>query len=307
MLHSLLVPLDGSRFSEGSLPFASQVARATGASVHLAHVHVPYEPEQLLANTQFQFEGVSISEYDDLYRKREERYLHELADDLEGRGTAADAKVLEGPGVAEKLSDYAEKTHSDMIFMTTHGYSGVNRLWLGSVADEMIRHTTLPLFVVHPPQAGEAPKELSVHNILVPLDGSDLAESVLVPAAELARATGARLTLMHVVPTGELTSWPVLASLRERPVPPLDSALDYLDGIAEELSRNGLEVDVRAVHGNLPATAIVELAESTEADVIAMATHGYGGLKRTLLGSVADKVLRSSTLPLLVIRPGLAA
>lgn len=307
MLRSLLVPLDGSKSSEGSLPFAGRVARATGASLHLAHVHVPYEPEQLLSNPQFHFEGVSIAEYDDLYRRREEQYLSGLADHLEAGGAPADAKVLDGPGVAEKLSRYADATHTDMIFMTTHGYSGVNRLWLGSVADEMIRHTTLPLFVVHPPAAGEAPKELTVRSILIPLDGSALAEGVLGPATELARATGARLVLAHVVPTGELTSWPVLASLRERPVPPLDGALDYLHGVAEELRRDGLDVDVHALHANAPAVAIVDLARSVGADVIAMATHGYGGLKRTLLGSVADKILRSSTLPLLVMRPPLAA
>jgi nucleotide-binding universal stress UspA family protein len=109
-----------------------------------------------------------------------------------------------------------------------------------------------------------------------------------------------------MVATGELTSWPVLASLRERPVPPLDGALDYLNGVAEELRRDGLDVDVHALHGNAPAVAIVDLARSVGADVIAMATHGYGGLKRTVLGSVADKILRSSTLPLLVMRPPLA-
>lgn len=305
MLRSLLVPLDGSTSSEDSLPFAGGVARATGASLHLAHVHVPYEPEQLLQNTQFHFEQVSIEEYDGLYRRREEEYLNGLATRLSEEGASADSKILDGPGVAENLSRYASELDSDMIFMTTHGYSGVNRLWLGSVADEMIRHTTLPLFVVHPHEPGGESQQLSVHHILVPLDGSELAEAALGPATELARATGARLTLAHVVPSGELSNWPVLAPLRERPVPSLDGALSYLEGVADELERDGLDVEVLATHGNAPATEIIEAAERVGADAIAMATHGYGGLKRTLLGSVADKILRSSTLPLLVMRPTL--
>jgi nucleotide-binding universal stress UspA family protein len=303
MLRSILVPLDGSRSSEGSLPFAAKVARTTGGKLHLAHVHVPYEPESLLANTQFQYEGVSVDEYDAESRDREEKYLSRLAARLSGEGTATDAKLLEGTEVADRLSHYAEEVETDMIFMTTHGYSGVNRLWLGSVADEIIRHTTVPLFVVHPKEADEPPAELSVRHILIPLDGSELAESVLGPATELARATNAKLTLVHVVPSGEMSSWPVLAPLRERPVPPLDRAETYLRGIAEELRLKGVDVEIRAEHGNMPATVIHHVADHVGADVIAMATHGYGGLKRTLLGSVADKLLRSSTLPLLILRP----
>jgi nucleotide-binding universal stress UspA family protein len=272
MLRSILGPLDGSRSSEGSLPFAAKVARTTGGKLHLAHVHVPYEPESLLANTQFQYEGVNVDEYDSESREREEKYLSSLAERLSGEGTPTDATLLEGTEVADRLSHYAEEVETDMIFMTTHGYSGVNRLWLGSVADEI----------------------------------SELAESVLGPATELARATNAKLTLVHVVPSGEMSSWPVLAPLRERPVPPLDRAETYLGGIAEELRLKGVDVETRAEHGNVPATVIHHVADHVGADVIAMATHGYGGLKRTLLGSVADKLLRSSTLPLLIMRPALA-
>jgi nucleotide-binding universal stress UspA family protein len=130
---------------------------------------------------------------------------------------------------------------------------------------------------------------------------------VLDPAADLAEATGARITLVHVVPMPEIPGWPVMSTLRERPVPELDGAVEYLEGIADELRGRGIHVDTRAMRGAHPAIAIAEAANDLEADVIALATHGYGGLKRTLLGSVADKLLRSSTLPLLVMRPPVAA
>ena len=304
MFRSLLVPLDGSTFSEHSLPFAGKIARATGGSLHLAHVHVPYEPDQLLANTQFQFEGVNMAEYDAHHREREEAYLSGLADELGREGTPADAKILDGREVAQELAAYADEVHTDIIFLTTHGYSGADRLWLGSVADEMIRRTELPMFVIHPDGDHKLPDGVfSVRHILIPLDGSKLAEGVLGPATELARAIGARITLLNVVPMPELSGWPVYAPLRDKPVPKLDGAIAYLEGVAGELRLEGREVKTHVMRAPHVATAITRVADELDADVIALATHGYGGLKRTLLGSVADKLLRSSALPLLVMRP----
>lgn len=308
MLRSLLVPLDGSTFSEHSLPLASRVAKASGASLHLAHVHVPYEPDQLLANTQFQYEGVSVAEYDDRHREEERDYLGGLAKHFIEEGLPADATVLEGSRVADELSHYADEVHTDLIVMTSHGYSGVSRLWLGSVADEMIRQTKLPLLLIHP-RAGEAVAEgpFSIVHILVPLDGSKLAESVLGPAADLARATGARLTLAHVLRTpvaygpGMLTLKP--AELEAE----LRAGTAYLETAAAPLRLDGLDVSTQVGHGKAPAAVIADLAHSLGADVIAMATHGHGGLKRTVLGSVTDKLLRATPRPVLVMRPPVQA
>jgi nucleotide-binding universal stress UspA family protein len=308
MLRSLLVPLDGSTFSEHSLPLASRVARASGASVHLAHVHVPYEPEQLLANTQFQFEGVSMAEYDGHHLDEERDYLEGLAKHLGEEGMAADMKVLEGPEVADGLARYADEVDTDMIVMTSHGHSGVSRLWLGSVADEMIRHTQLPLLVVHPQEGKPIPDgPFPIAHILIPLDGSRLAEAVLSPAADLAEATGARITLVHVVQTPAPYGPSMLTLMPEDLDNRFEAATAYLEATAAPLRREGLDVSVHVSHGRMPSAVIAGAAERLEADVIAMATHGRGGLKRTLLGSVADKVLRASPLPLLVMRPAALA
>lgn len=308
MLRSLLVPLDGSNFSEHSLPLASRVARGSGAALHLAHVHVPYEPEQLLANTQFQYEGVTMAEYDDRHRDQERDYLAGLTKHFVDEGLAVDAKVLEGREVVDELAQYADQIDTDLIVMTSHGYSGVSRVWLGSVADEMIRHTQLPLLLVHP-QAGKRITEgpLSIVHILIPLDGSKLAESVLGPATDLARATGARLTLAQVVRTptaygpGILTLKPANLDAQRR------EATAYLEAIAAPIRTDGLDVSTHVTLGKTPATAIADLAENLGADVIAMATHGHGGLKRTVLGSVTDKLLRATALPVLVMHPSAQA
>lgn len=308
MLRSLLVPLDGSSFSERSLPLAGEIARATGATVHLAHVHEPYEPDQLLSNTQFHFEGVDMKDYNDRHREEERAYLTGLVTQIGQDGTRVDAKVLEGREVADELVMYADEVATDMILLTSHGYSGVSRLWLGSVADEMIRRSTLPMLVIHQSEKGDGQGALpSVRHVLIPLDGSKLAEAVLGPAADLAGATGARITLAHVLLTPDTLGPRVLPLAPDKIERDLEDAMQYLEAAADVLRQSGLEVATHAAPGRVPAVAIATIAEEIEADLIALATHGYSGLKRTLLGSVADKLLRVSELPLLVLRSAATA
>jgi len=304
MLKSLLIPLDGSKFGESSLPLATTVARAAGATVHLAHVHIPYEPEHLLASSAFQYEGVSMEEYDALHLHQEEDYLAEMARPLRADG-GVDAKVLTGPRVAESLVAHAAAVDADMVFISSHGRSGFSRAWLGSVADELIHTTTLPLVVTRS-VAGQDAGSTQVRNIFVPLDGSVLAESGLAPAMDLARATKARITLAHIVSVSPL--WPrTILPTEDEVRPGLVGGVEYLKGVAGGLRDDGFDVATRVAPGGTPAKAIIDLAMESDADFIAMATHGYGGVRRTFLGSVADKVLRSSPIPVLVTRPGAVA
>jgi nucleotide-binding universal stress UspA family protein len=123
---------------------------------------------------------------------------------------------------------------------------------------------------------------------------------------DLARATQARITLTHIVFGSPL--WPrTLLPPEDERKPGLAAGADYLKGVAAGMRDDGFDVGTHVAPGTTPATAIVELAARLDADVIAMATHGYGGLRRTFLGSVADKVLRSSRIPVLVTRPGAQA
>lgn len=304
MLRSILVPLDGSSFGERSLPLASRIAKASGASLHLAHVHVPHEPEHLLSNTSFHWEGVDVGEYDDRQRRREEEYLADLEERLQGNGASVDRTVLEGELVAEELVAYASRVETDMIFITSHAYSGVKRARWGSIADGMLHRTGVPMVVVHPARGESTPEPVTdIEHILVPLDGSALAEAVLGPATDLAKATGARLTLARILPPANVLGPRVLPIVADREEDVVAHAQEYLEGVAARLSRDGLDVEVHASVGSTPARAIADVAEDRGADLIALATHGYGGLKRTVLGSVADKLLRSSRLPLLLMRP----
>lgn len=302
MIQSLLVPLDGSEFSERTLPLAHGLAKVTGASLHLSHVHVTHAPDHFLSNTQFQYEGLDLEEYESQYREQEKNYLSQV--ELRLAGATVDSVLLEG-SVAEQISAYAADVAADMVVMTTHGHTGVSRMWLGSVADALIRHTTLPILLVHPGCDKRVPGDVfSFKHILVPLDGSDLSASILPHAKMLASATGARLTLLHVVSSTVVMGARIFPLMPDDITPAKEKARTHLESVADSVRSEGLEAAVHVQEHEAPARAIAALGESMGVDLIALATHGYGGLKRALLGSVADKVLRSSSVPLLVKRPG---
>ncbi len=302
MLQSLLVPLDGSEFSERTLGVAQHLAKVTGACLHLAHVHVPHPPDHFLSNTQFHYEGLDLEEYETRHRDQELAYLAEVEAKL-GRETPVDSALLEGH-VAEKVAEYAAKVNADLVLITTHGHTGVSRMWLGSVADALVRTTNLPLLVIHPRHGSHVPADaLAFKHIMVPVDGSALSATIFGPASNLARASGARLTLVHVVSSSAVLGARIFPLLPDDITPAMEKGRDYLEARAQELRAQGLTVETHVEEHEAPGRAIAAIADKLGADLIALATHGYGGLKRALLGSVADKVLRSSPLPLLVQRP----
>lgn len=303
MLQSLLVPLDGSTAGEGCLPLAVNVARCSGARLHLAHVHVPYEPAELLANTSFQWEGVDLAEYDQKEIVRETDYLREWEERLADRGTDVDSRVIEGTPIADELAGYAEEVAADLIVMSSRGRSALARALLGSVSDEVVRKAPAPVLVIHPAdREREADTTGRVEHVLVALDGSKAGEAALGPAQELARATGARLSLIHVISDPTYLG-PRITGLRPTHFEPeLDGAMDYLEGVAEMLRYEGLEAEPVIIRGDDVASAIAGVADEEDVDLVAVATHGFTGVRRAVLGTVTDGLLKKTTRPLLVAR-----
>jgi nucleotide-binding universal stress UspA family protein len=294
MFHSLLVPLDGTRFSEHSLPVAEGIARATGASVHLARVHVPHPPDGLLSSTPFMYEGLDMDEYEGRTRAGELGYLRRLADQVAGDASLqVDVALLEGQ-VARRLEDHAREVEADAVVLTTHAREGLSRAWAGSIAESLIRTTTLPVLALRWNSAEPEPAKPSIEHVLVPLDGSALAEAILAPACDLADAVGARITLVHVVHSG------IMGQSRTA------DAETYLHRIAQRLGDRGIDTDTCVVGSGTASEAICRTAREREVDVVAIATHGRGGVGRALMGSVMLDVLHGTDLPLLVRRPALA-
>jgi nucleotide-binding universal stress UspA family protein len=312
MYRSLLVPLDGSTFSEQALPLALGIARRSGAGITLLHVQAPLA-SIYAENPLFSYDNLE-EQLRSRQRAHDQGYLNSvskrLADDADVHVTTA---LFEG-NVAAGIRTEVERTGAGLVVMTTHGRGPVGRFWLGSVADELIRTLDVPLLLVRPDEeAAAAAKEPSLRRILVPLDGSKLAEGVLEQAVTLGNLEGAEYTLLRVIsPVVRVNYLPEGPTLGQMAMALIDrvqtlqeevrkQARDYLEGVARRLRKRGLAVSTRVVVDDDPAAAILQTA--ADFDLIAIETHGRRGLKRLFLGSVANKVLRSTALPMLVDRP----
>jgi nucleotide-binding universal stress UspA family protein len=300
-METILVPLDGSPFGEHALPAALAIARRRPTRIALAHVH------QLIIPTIAAAEAPMFDPTpDELMRQQETAYLEDVSRRLGAIWDGPITRTLLEVPVADSLAYHADLIGASLIVLSTHGRGGVARAWLGSVADRLIRLSSVPTLVVRPgPDAPDLTHEPSMRHILIPLDGSALAEQAIELAMGIGRLTQAHYTLVQVVE-------PVLRSfLIGGAEPTVDveaeaaawkQASEYLDSVATRIRDQGHTVWSEARIGN-PAAAILESAAVNGADLIAMTTHGRGGVARLLMGSVADKVLRSATVPMLISRP----
>lgn len=300
MFRSILVPLDGSAAGEHALPYALALARRGAGVVQLVHVCAPLRTAAGIDRT--------VAEVEEQHA-RARTYLAELGGALAERWQVpVNCLVLDGPPAAT-LNAYATTGSIDMVVMATHGRGAVSRLWLGSVADTLVRHCGVPVLLARPHgepvDVLEAVHDKPFQRVLITLDGSELAEEALGPALSLSATMGAAVTLLKVVDLPPVGYSPAAAAagLQGRLLDQLraDAAL-YLRGVADQAARRVEQVNTRVLVGH-PASAILEYARQHAVDLIALATHGAGGVRRMLLGSVADKVARGATVPVLITRP----
>jgi nucleotide-binding universal stress UspA family protein len=292
----IVVPLDGSTFAEAALPLALALSQKTGAGVHLVSV---VEPIPALAYDEWEAAAKSWCE----------DYLDNVAERARGEAGGEVTTGLRSGHVVETLLTEAGAKHADLIVMATHGRGALSRAWLGSVADGVIRQAKIPVLFVRPAE-GTAPETItarSLETILIPLDGSGLSEHAFEQATELGELFGSAYHLTRVVAYPLDIASPYLPYtvqmnqhiLRDAK----ESAASYLEERADRMRRRGLRVttsvavDAQAGHG------ILSEADAVGCDLIAMATHGRSGVGRLVLGSAADKVLRGTQVPVLLLRP----
>lgn len=293
MFRSLLVPLDGSPFGEHALPAALDLTRRGGARLQLVHVHTSAVP--LAADTL-----PSFDEKLDLQRRIDELdYLADIAGRLRGAGAPDVSTALLEEPVVTAIHNHAVASGADLIVMTTHGRGALSRFWLGSVADTLVRRTTLPVLLIRPPAVANSAPPPGFRHIIIPLDGSPLAEQIIPCATAIGDDTAHYLLLQAVGPGHASANGPAPASA---PHDHAAHARDYLARVAAPLQRFGLRVSTDVITG--PAgPAILRYASCHPADLIALETHGRGGVMRLLLGSVAEQVLRGASCPVLLNRP----
>jgi nucleotide-binding universal stress UspA family protein len=293
----IIVPLDGSREAEAVLPCVPALARRLAARVELLRVVPNSVSEGMRAQTG---SGSLEVEYRRVAGEHEETLRDLRAQSLEAE------LVVEAGHPAEVILERATMQHATLIAMATHGYSGLRRWALGSVTDKVVHAAEMPVFVIR--SAMEPPSELALRRILVPIDSSALSRSALTLATRLA-ADGGELLLFHVLVP------PVVLGNADGYIG-VDIAQLYADPTNETRLRaiaelQALASQLQAEHGvsvrygvgvGLAASQIIEAAEHHDCDLVVMATHGYSGLKRWALGSVADKVLHACPRPLILVR-----
>lgn len=293
---TILVPLDGSSFAEQALPLAIGIARTTGSRLALVLVqHHPLWPEETITP-----EAVAAAM--SILQAEGETYLRAIQQrcqtpELEIATLTLPAELRP---VGDVLNRYALDARIDLVVMATHGRGGVKRAWLGSVADYLVRHLHIPIVLTRPSGAPAA----EGNRILVPLDGSPLAESVLEEACALASAGQHEITLLQVVQPVMRTVSVLEASYagldEELTAMHRSAAEDYLDDIKDRIRDLGIRCTGLTMLAPNTAEAIIELARPGSFRLIALASHGRGGLQRLMLGSVADKVVRGADVPVLV-------
>lgn len=314
-MKTLLVPLDGSAIAGQSLPHAQMLAKLLSARIHLLRVVSNIDRDHMLASDSVLLYDMgsaldTANEHTQhiwaMLEAHAAKYLEEQAQPLRQAGFDVTTEVRIGQP-AEQIVRTAERQGMTLIIMATHGYNGLRRWALGSVTDKVVQSAKTPVFIVRGVAA--APTELpSIKRIMVPLDGSELARQALPCALELATCAHAELLLLRAV-SPRLPEVYEIGGISGQGLP-LYSEVNWaeqrrlvasdLDATAGKFRHYDVPIVTHVMDGH-PAEVIVDETTRHHVDVIVMATHGYSGIQRWALGSVADKVLHATQTPLVLI------
>lgn len=302
-MKTILVPLDGSEFAEGALSPAARLALRHEADLVLTSVVSDLPPVPLASA-----DGEMVSQWFEEEKERAQTYLDRVKEHLatDHPRLTVTTRVDLGP-VARTLMAQAAEADADLIALTTHGRGTIQRAWLGSVADALLRESRRPTLLL---REGEASSKLFVDetspgHILIPLDGSDTSAEILGPVTSLLPTHGGAVTLLSVV----RPPFPLASSYLPHAVEEEKAAdeqrkrvADHLAQVVEGWDPVGVDVSTEVLVAEDVARAILDYADRSPVKLLALSTRGRGGVGRLLLGSVADKLIRGSRLPVLSVR-----
>jgi nucleotide-binding universal stress UspA family protein len=296
MFNKILVPLDGSDAAEKVLCYARSLAGALKIPIELLEVIDISAMSAHLVGDKARFLDGLIAEAESAGRQ----YLDGIADSLSGFNVAVS---MQRGKPAEAILEKATAEPNTLVAMATHGRSGINRWLLGSVAEKVLRGAVNPLFLVRADDNQQA-TEAALHSIIVPLDGSALAESVLPTVAAMAKIFNAAVLLIRAFELPASAYYGrenYLPNYQELENQLRAAAQGYLDGQVAKLKTQGLPQVSSELREGVGAEEIIRCARERPRSLIAMCTHGRSGVKRWVLGSVTEKVVRHSGDPVLVV------
>ncbi len=284
----VLVPLDGSDMAERAIPYAKTIAKSKGSEIILF--------------------TVSIASVEQLDRPMK-AYLELNAKELQSQGIKASTAIAYG-NVADEIVGFADKNKIDLIIISTHGYSGIKRWVLGSVARNVLYGTGVQVLLIK----SKAPKvsHVELKKLLLPLDGSPFAEAPFPFIEELTKGTKTEIVLTTV------SEPPLVPSYGDHPINPTwkkhrdalwaetqQQASEYLEKLKARLEKQGMKIKSQVIPGDLGrvAESIMQTAQREKVDLIVMAPHGRSGVSRWVYGGVANRIVEQSAQPVLLIRP----
>ena len=298
MFTRILVTLDGSKTAEAVLPYARLLAGELRSPVELMTV-----VDLVEISRQLGAERRHRADFNPVVKEHAlnaEKYLASVANSFR------DANVIctvENGVAADTILTKAGADNGTLIAMATHGRSGLKRWLLGSIAEKVLRAAINPLLLIRAKEKAPTDGKATLDSVMVPLDGSELAESILPLVAELAKAIDLKLRLMrsyHI--TGMAFSREDYSAFRATVEKAKKEATNYLDAKVQRLKAQGLMEVASLTSEGEPRETIIETAKMMSNCLIAMCTHGRSGVQRWVLGSVTEKVLRHSDNPVLVVR-----
>jgi nucleotide-binding universal stress UspA family protein len=296
----ILLATDGSEEAELALLTAVDLAIRTDSELHVVHVGGEHHPDLPTLLEPRLFEE-RLRELEQEAREVLEGQVKKVE---EAGGTVAEAHLRMGGPPDQHIVELAEEIGAGLIAMGSRGLGGIRRALMGSVSDSVVSHAHCPVLVVRRVRREEQAASIFPTRILLATDGSEEATLAAQTAADLAQKTGSELHLVNVrpapvyiEPTSEVLYWISRIEESER-----KEAQQLLDAQAEQIQALGATVAQSHVRLGRPDEEIVILAEEIGAGLIAMGSRGLGGVRRLLMGSVSDSVIRHAHCPVLVVR-----
>ena len=290
MYERILVPLDGSELAEGALPYAEGVAIGLHREVIL-------------------FTACAVG---DCLERPLRAYLEKRAKELQSLGVKASTLIVQG-NVADEILDFAEKNDISLIIISTHGRTGISRWPLGSISNKVMQKSDIPVLLIRSRDLETVVLEKKLRKLLVLLDGSQFAESVIPYAVSLVEGIESEVILLRVSEPVQLPAVTLYARGfdKEKKEKELTARVEkearrYLSEKESALRDKGVKVSSTTLLGK-PSETILRYAEDNSVSLIALATHGFSGMTKWAYGSVAYKIIEGSSKPVLLIRPLLPA
>ncbi|MXS85179.1 universal stress protein [Nitrosomonas sp. HPC101] len=294
MIRRALIPLDGSELAKQVIP-------------HLLRFITPDQTELLLMTALSSSFHSLVEDASDLPTPKQTattkenkayKQLHDVAQELNQIGFSVMDRLLPGTP-AENILHLAEEACVDLIAMSTHGRTGLGQALLGSVADEIVCNARPPVFLAPaaiPVKSGSVPR-----TILLPLDGTPLAEAAIPIARQFAQNTGATISLIRIIKPDHSRHGQQNERISTKEQSETHQAIHYLEQIQLQLQLANVPSCYQVIPGS-PAEIIIRTICTENTDLVVMSTHGRSGIERIIHGSVTSRIIGNTTCPLLLVR-----